>query len=52
VTIVAAHWGNNHRKGTKIDNLVQIAHNVVVGENCLIVSQTGIAGQHELGKMT
>src|SRR5262249_50667300 len=29
-------------KGTKIDNLVQIAHNVVIGENCLIVSQAGI----------
>jgi UDP-3-O-[3-hydroxymyristoyl] glucosamine N-acyltransferase len=36
-------------KGTKIDNLVQIAHNVVVGENCLIVSQAGIAGSTKLG---
>jgi UDP-3-O-[3-hydroxymyristoyl] glucosamine N-acyltransferase len=36
-------------KGTKIDNLVQIAHNVVVGEHCLIVSQTGIAGSTKLG---
>ena len=36
-------------KGTKIDNLVQIAHNVVTGENCIIVSQTGISGSSELG---
>ena len=36
-------------KGTKIDNLVQIAHNVVVGENCLVVSQSGIAGSTRLG---
>jgi UDP-3-O-[3-hydroxymyristoyl] glucosamine N-acyltransferase len=36
-------------KGTKIDNLVQIAHNVVVGEHCLIVAQTGIAGSTKLG---
>ena len=36
--------------GTKIDNLVQIAHNVVVGEHCLIVSQVGIAGSTQLGK--
>ena len=31
-------------KGTKIDNLVQIAHNVTVGEHCIIVSQAGGAG--------
>lgn len=31
-------------KGTKIDNLVQIAHNVRIGENCIIVSQAGISG--------
>jgi UDP-3-O-[3-hydroxymyristoyl] glucosamine N-acyltransferase len=36
-------------KGTKIDNLVQIGHNVVVGENCLIVSQAGVAGSTRLG---
>jgi UDP-3-O-[3-hydroxymyristoyl] glucosamine N-acyltransferase len=36
-------------KGTKIDNLVQLAHNIVVGEHCLIVSQTGIAGSTKLG---
>lgn len=31
-------------RGTKIDNLVQIAHNVVIGENCIIISQVGISG--------
>jgi UDP-3-O-[3-hydroxymyristoyl] glucosamine N-acyltransferase len=36
-------------RGTKIDNLVQIAHNVIVGEHCLIVSQAGIAGSTKLG---
>ncbi|MDR2677738.1 MAG: UDP-3-O-(3-hydroxymyristoyl)glucosamine N-acyltransferase [Puniceicoccales bacterium] len=35
--------------GTKIDNLVQIAHNVRVGGDCLIVSQVGIAGSSTLG---
>ena len=38
------------KKGTKIDNLVQIAHNVVIGENCLLVSQVGISGSTTLGK--
>ena len=36
-------------EGTKIDNLVQIAHNVMVGRHCVIVSQTGIAGSTTLG---
>jgi len=36
-------------KGTKIDNLVQIAHNVTLGEHCVIVSQAGIAGSTKLG---
>ena len=37
------------RKGTKIDNLVQIAHNVVVGENSIIAAQVGIAGSTRIG---
>ena len=37
-------------KGTKIDNLVQIAHNVVTGENCIILAQTGISGSTTLGE--
>jgi len=36
-------------KGTKIDNLVQIAHNVEIGENCLVVAQVGISGSSRLG---
>ena len=36
-------------EGTKIDNLVQIAHNVVIGRHCVIVAQSGIAGSAELG---
>ena len=36
-------------EGTKIDNLVQIAHNVVIGRHCVIVSQVGISGSTELG---
>ncbi len=37
------------RKGVKTDNLVQIAHNVVVGENTVLVAQVGIAGSAEIG---
>jgi UDP-3-O-[3-hydroxymyristoyl] glucosamine N-acyltransferase len=36
-------------KGTKIDNLVTIAHNVKIGKNCVIVGQSGIAGSSVLG---
>jgi UDP-3-O-[3-hydroxymyristoyl] glucosamine N-acyltransferase len=36
-------------EGTKIDNLVQIGHNVKIGKHCLLVSQVGIAGSTELG---
>jgi UDP-3-O-[3-hydroxymyristoyl] glucosamine N-acyltransferase len=36
-------------RGTKIDNLVQVAHNVSIGDHCLIVSQAGIAGSTKLG---
>jgi UDP-3-O-[3-hydroxymyristoyl] glucosamine N-acyltransferase len=38
------------KSGTKIDNLVQIAHNVIVGENSLLVSQVGLAGSTTLGR--
>jgi UDP-3-O-[3-hydroxymyristoyl] glucosamine N-acyltransferase len=38
------------RSGCKIDNLVQIAHNVVVGENSVIAAQAGIAGSTHIGK--
>jgi UDP-3-O-[3-hydroxymyristoyl] glucosamine N-acyltransferase len=36
-------------EGTKIDNLVQIAHNVRIGRHCLIVAQVGISGSTEVG---
>jgi|SRR5665213_3032644 len=36
-------------RGTKIDNLVQIAHNVQIGEHCLVIAQSGIAGSSRLG---
>jgi UDP-3-O-[3-hydroxymyristoyl] glucosamine N-acyltransferase len=36
-------------EGTKIDNLVQIAHNVVVGRHCVLVAYVGIAGSAQLG---
>ena len=36
------------KRGTKLDNLIQIAHNVVIGEDCCIAAQTGIAGSTEL----
>ncbi len=36
-------------EGTKIDNLVQIGHNVVMGRHCVIVGQVGISGSSELG---
>ena len=36
-------------RARKIDNLVQIAHNVKIGRHCIIVSQTGISGSTEVG---
>lgn len=38
------------QRGVKIDNLVQIAHNVVIGENSIVVAQVGISGSTRLGK--
>ncbi|AJC94111.1 UDP-3-O-(3-hydroxymyristoyl)glucosamine N-acyltransferase [Campylobacter volucris] len=38
------------KQGTKIDNLVQVGHNCEIGENCLIVAQSGISGSSVLGK--
>jgi len=38
------------RRGVKIDNLVQIAHNVEVGENTVIAAQTGVSGSTKIGK--
>jgi UDP-3-O-[3-hydroxymyristoyl] glucosamine N-acyltransferase len=36
-------------EGTKIDNLVQIGHNVIIGRHCVLVGQVGISGSTELG---
>jgi UDP-3-O-[3-hydroxymyristoyl] glucosamine N-acyltransferase len=50
VTIDRATIGNTLiGSGTKIDNLVQIAHNVRIGKNCLIVAHVGIGGSVEIG---
>jgi UDP-3-O-[3-hydroxymyristoyl] glucosamine N-acyltransferase len=45
----AAIGGTVIGAGTKIDNLVMIAHNVKIGKNCLIVAQTGISGSTVIG---
>ena len=37
------------RRGTKLDNLVQVAHNCQIGEDCMIVSQVGISGSSKIG---
>jgi UDP-3-O-[3-hydroxymyristoyl] glucosamine N-acyltransferase len=38
------------RKGVKLDNLIQIAHNVEVGEHTVIAAQTGVAGSTKIGR--
>ena len=38
------------KKGVKLDNLIQVAHNVQIGENTVIAAQTGIAGSSKVGK--
>lgn len=50
VTIDRATTGSTVvKRGTKIDNLVHLAHNVVIGENCFLVAFTGIAGSTKVG---
>jgi len=50
VTVDRATFGQTViKRGTKIDNQVQIAHNVQIGEDCILVSQVGIAGSTTLG---
>lgn len=49
-TIDRARFGSTYiGEGTKIDNQVQIAHNVRVGKHCLLVAQVGISGSTEIG---
>jgi len=50
-TIDRATFGDTIiRRGTKIDNLVQIGHNVEVGEHSILVSQVGVSGSSRLGR--
>jgi len=51
VTVDRATFGRTLvKQGTKVDNLVQIAHNVTVGEHCILVAQVGIAGSTTIGR--
>src|SRR5438093_7545505 len=51
VTVDRATFGSTViGRGTKIDNLVQIGHNVEIGENSLLVAQSGISGSTRLGR--
>lgn len=51
VTVDRATFGRTViKRGTKIDNLVQIAHNVTIGEDSVLVAQVGIAGSSTLGR--
>lgn len=53
VTVDRARFGQTRiGNGVKIDNLVQIAHNVTIGDNSVIVAQAGIAGSTALGERT
>ena len=50
VTVDRATFGSTTiKRGTKVDNQVQIAHNVAIGEDCILVGQAGIAGSTRLG---
>ena len=49
-TVDRARFGRTWiQRGTKIDNLVQIGHNVTIGEHCILCSQVGISGSTRLG---
>jgi UDP-3-O-[3-hydroxymyristoyl] glucosamine N-acyltransferase len=51
VAIDRARFGRTWiQRGVKIDNLVQIAHNVVIGEHCFIVAQVGVSGSSNVGR--
>jgi UDP-3-O-[3-hydroxymyristoyl] glucosamine N-acyltransferase len=51
VTIDRARFGRTRiGEGTKIDNLVQIGHNVSIGKHCIVIAQAGIAGSSRLGE--
>ena len=51
VTVDRATFGTTWiRKGTKIDNLVQVGHNCDIGENCILVAQVGLSGSVRVGR--
>ena len=53
VTIDRARFGQTQiGNGVKIDNLVQIAHNVIIGDNAVVVAQVGISGSTSIGERT
>jgi len=53
VTIDRARFGQTRiGNGVKMDNLIQIAHNVIIGDNCVIVAQAGISGSTMIGERT
>lgn len=53
VTIDRARFGQTRiGNGVKMDNLIQIAHNVIIGDNCVIVAQAGISGSTMIGART
>lgn len=50
-TIDRATMGSTYiRKGVKLDNLIQVAHNVEIGENTVIAAQSGVSGSTKIGK--
>lgn len=50
-TVDRARFGKTWiKKGVKIDNLVQVAHNVIIGESSALISQCGVAGSAEIGR--
>src|SRR5690606_13747323 len=46
----ATMWSTVIKKGVKLDNLIQVAHNVEIGENTVIAAQSGISGSTKVGK--
>ncbi len=53
VTIDRARFGETRiGNGVKMDNLIQVAHNVIIGDNCVIVAQVGISGSTVIGDRT
>jgi UDP-3-O-[3-hydroxymyristoyl] glucosamine N-acyltransferase len=53
VTVDRATFGSTRiRRGTKVDNLVQVGHNCDIGEDCLLVSQVGLSGSVRVGRGT